>query len=240
MLGPEARRRAAAQVFVEPASLDAERIVLAAEDAHHLRRVLRLRVGEQVVASDGQGRYRLCSVSNEHTVLVCDSPVANEPPPCGLTVGVPLLGGGRHDDALRGLVELGIKRIALVACARSVVRSDPARLKRRSHAVARQAAAQARRVWLPEILGPLALEDFVERVAPEGLLVAEPSAEAFPLQTKAKAVLVGPEGGFEPGELAHLAARARLVGLGPHVLRAETAAVVAGALLAFAQRGCLQ
>jgi 16S rRNA (uracil1498-N3)-methyltransferase len=130
------------------------------------------------------------------------------------------------------LTEAGVDRIVPFCSSRSVVRwsgergeGHLARLGR----VAREAAMQCRRAWLPEV-GPLA--EFADLAGRPGATLADrggdPPSLARPL------VLVGPEGGWSDEELA---ANPRRVGLGPHVLRAETAAVAAGLLLCALRAG---
>jgi 16S rRNA (uracil1498-N3)-methyltransferase len=116
-----------------------------------------------------------------------------------------------------------------------VVRWDAERAARqgeRLRAVAREAAAQSRRAWLPEVAD---LSTFAEVAALPGAVLAERTGPAPTLDRPV--ILVGPEGGWSPAELA---AGLPLVGLGPHVLRAETAAVAAGLLLAGLRAGLIR
>jgi 16S rRNA (uracil1498-N3)-methyltransferase len=116
-----------------------------------------------------------------------------------------------------------------------VVRWDAERAARqgeRLRTVAREAAAQSRRAWLPEVAD---LSTFAEVAALPGAVLAERTGPAPTLDRPV--ILVGPEGGWSPTELA---AGLPLVGLGPHVLRAETAAVAAGLLLAGLRAGLIR
>ncbi|MGH8979668.1 MAG: RsmE family RNA methyltransferase, partial [Acidimicrobiales bacterium] len=128
------------------------------------------------------------------------------------------------------LTELGVDRIVPLAAARSVVRWEGPRAERavaRLRRVALEAAAQCRRVWLPELYGVLGLDE-LDALDLGGLAFAEPGGGH--LGEDVTAVAVGPEGGWAPEELAAGGGR-RTVVLGPHVLRAETAAIAAGVLL---------
>ena len=214
---------------------------LESDDAHHLASVLRLGEGDLVIASDGAGAHRLCRIAlgagpgrgrPGRLRLVRLDPVgtvATSPPPAPpLTVGFALHKGGRPEWAVERLTELGVDRIVTFTTARTVVRLDEAGSARRAERlrrVAREAAAQCRRLRLPAIVGPLPYEAVLAG-EPAGLAVAEPGAP--PVTAATTCILVGPEGGFTKDELARAPA---LVGLADTVLRTETAAVAAGVLL---------
>lgn len=140
--------------------------------------------------------------------------------------------GQRPEWAVQKLTEIGVDRIVPLLAARSVVRWPPgeaggqlARLRR----VAREAAMQSRRVWLPEVAG---VTPFDAMAAEAGAALAQPGAG--PPGLAHPVVLIGPEGGWDDAELA---AAPALVGLGPSVLRTETAALVAGTLLCALRAG---
>jgi 16S rRNA (uracil1498-N3)-methyltransferase len=235
----EVARRFAAVVFVE--DLDAPR--LTSDDAHHLVDVLRLRAGSALIAADGAGAYRACTLTEVEKssrgnrasrAVVAElrphGPVLNAPrPDRAIAVGLALGKNERPEWAVQKLTELGVDQILLLEAARGVVRPDDDAMERRLarlRRVAREAAMQCRRLRLPVITGPTPLSEAVAS-APRPVALAEPGAA--PIDASVASVLVGPEGGFTPGELA---LAPRLVGLPGYVLRTETAAVVAGALLA--------
>ncbi len=205
---PVGLRSSAAHVIV--GSLDA--LALDPSDAHHLSRVLRLREG----ALEPGGR--------DHGALEPDGDVAMVPRPSPeLTVGFAVMKGDRPEWVVQKLTELGVDRIVPLRTERSVVRWDGERgaaAVERLRRVAREAAMQSRRCWLPSVAGIDVPVSF-----PEAAL-AEPGG--VPLSLAHATVLVGPEGGWAPPELAGAAAT---VSLGELVLRSETAAVAAAALL---------
>ena len=224
---PPSTARAAAQVFVE----DVRDPVVEDDDAHHLLRVLRIRPGELVVAADGAGSWRSCRVRSAvaDTALlepVGDVMVCAAPQPA-ITVAFVPVKGDRPEWVVQKLTETGVDRIVVLGSKRSVVRWDEERLEKaleRLRRVARGAAAQSRRSWLPELssqAGPVELA----RSCPD-LAMAEPGGGV--LGAGLNSVAVGPEGGWEESELDLLLPT---VGLGPNILRAETAALVAGVLL---------
>jgi 16S rRNA (uracil1498-N3)-methyltransferase len=208
-------------------------------DGHHLQRVRRLRAGETVTVADGAGTwrlYRVASTSSAWWRLEPQSPVTQEPelrPRVSLAVA--LTKAGALETVVARCTELGVARVTPVRTRRSVVRWDDAHAARaleRLRAAAREAAAQSRRSRLPEITSVSDLDEVASRSgvlvadrggAPAGALDAPPSDAGW-------TVVVGPEGGLDPEELARLGDKLRL-GLGPFVLKAETAPIAAVALL---------
>jgi 16S rRNA (uracil1498-N3)-methyltransferase len=235
-----ARAAAPAQVFVE----DAARPELGENDAHHLARVLRLRPGEEVVVSDGRGHWARTLWRGEGAV----EPVDGAPGPGGdgtvcfeehleppLTVVFAPTKGERPEWVVQKLTELGIDRIVPLRSERSVVRWSGQRgaaTAERLRRVAREAAAQCRRVWLPEVAETVAFAELESLGAPGAVALAQLSGDR---PTVAQRVIaVGPEGGWSSDELA---SGLPTVGFGLSVLRAETAAVTAGALMASLRTG---
>lgn len=219
---------AAAHVFVDDVAAPS----LSADDGHHLGRVLRLRAGDPVTVADGRGAWRRCTFDPGAGLVVAGDVLGVPDPDPALTVAFALTKGERPELAVQKLTELGIDRIVVFPARRSVARWDAERATRnleRLRRVAREAAMQSRRAWLPEV-GPLT--ELATVLALPGAALADPGGVAPSLAHPV--VAVGPEGGFTDEERAE--ARAT-VALGPLVLRAETAAMAAGALLAGLRAG---
>jgi 16S rRNA (uracil1498-N3)-methyltransferase len=223
---------AKAHVFVD--DLAAPR--LASDDHHHLARVLRLAAGAQVTAADGRGRWRSCRLGNGPDLDVTGEVVVEPRPTPTLTVAFALVKGERPELVVQKLTELGVDRIVPFAAERSVVRWESTRYLRqmaRLASIARQAAMQCRRSWLPEVGLPGDESDAAPRPADFAAVASLPNAAMADRAGRALSLvtptlLVGPEGGWSTTERA---AGLPLVRLGEHVLRAETAALTAGALL---------
>ena len=216
----------AALVFVDDLSAP----VLDDRDTHHLADVLRLRPDERVAASDGAGSWIPCRWSGSvGAALVVDGPVRHEPAPePPVTVAFVPTKGDRPEWVAQKLTELGVDRIVPLRSHRSVVRWEGARGDRaveRLRRVAREASAQSRRTRLPEVTGVMGLDELAELAGPE-LCLSHPGGGRPGLDRTV--VAIGPEGGWDHEEQARFGAP---VGLGPTVLRSETAAVVAGTLL---------
>jgi 16S rRNA (uracil1498-N3)-methyltransferase len=226
---------AAAMVFVD----DLREPRVDATDLHHLLDVRRLGPGDRVVAADGAGSWVPCrlvpgpvgddrSHRRRTAALEVDGPVESQPRPAPrVTVAFAPVKGDRPEWVVQKLTELGVDRIVLVRAARTVVRWEGDRAGRatdRLRRVTREAAAQSRRPWLPEVCGLVDLDGLASRFGPVAL--ARPGGA--PPSLDPPTIVVGPEGGWEESEMARFP---RSVGLGPTVLRAETAAVVAGTFL---------
>ena len=223
---------AAAHVFVA----DLERLELDEADSRHLSRSLRLRPGEAVTASDGAGGWRLCRFA-PGPALEPDGPVQRDQAPLPeVTVGFALAKGERPEWATQKLTEVGVDHIRPLVTSRTVVRWDDERTAR-NHArltrVAREAAMQARRTRLPEVAPLVSFTRAAEEVGRRSAVALAHPGGGPPGLTR-PAVLVGPEGGWGPEELA---SGLPTVALGPGVLRVETAAVAAGVLLCALRAG---
>lgn len=209
-------------------------------DLHHLLDVLRLRPGESVIAADGRGQWVPCRVAasapakgswgaDPTGLLVPDGPcVVDLPGEPEVTVAFAPTKGDRPEWVAQKLTELGVDRIVPLRTSRSVVRWDGDRAAKsveRLRRVVRESAAQCRRPRLPDVTDVCLLEDLAA-VAGAPVTLADAGGQAPDLTRPLLAI--GPEGGWDPAERA---AFGTPVGLGATVLRAETAAVAAGALL---------
>jgi 16S rRNA (uracil1498-N3)-methyltransferase len=199
-------------------------------DRHHLVRVLRLRAGDRLTIADGAGGWRTARFAD---VVEPAGPLRHEPEPApAIVIAFAVVKGDRPELVAQKLTELGADRIVPFLADRSVVRWDgdkAARNVERFRRVVREAAMQCRRARLPVVEQ---LTTFAEVVARDGAALADREGAAPTLAHPL--VLVGPEGGWSDEERA--AARAR-VGLSDQVLRAETAAMAACALLVALRSG---
>lgn len=218
-------------------------VVLDPEQAHRLREVLRLRVGDAVILFDGRGgEYPavLRTLSRDRvsleTAARCE--VMRESP-LEITLAQGISRGDRMDYTLQKAVELGVSRIVPLASARSQVRLDAARAARRLQhwrGVVTHACEQSGRDRLPVVAEVTSLQEFMaEDRAALKLTLAPTAAESLVSLAPGATTLslvIGPEGGLAPEEIALLSgAGYRAVRLGPRILRTETAALVAIASL---------
>jgi len=205
-----------------------ERPELGRDDDHHLRRVLRAHDGEEIVVTDGRGSWALCQVSDVGIERVSD--VNLDPAAPDTALYLTPLKGERAEWAVAKATEVGVGRIVPLVSARMVVKfKGEAREKTLSRwrRVAHEAAAQCRRTYDVVIGDPVKVADVPVTVA-----VADLAGSGD--WSGVRSVAIGPEGGWTSDEWND---DRRRVGLGPTVLRAETAGVVAASLVTFSAGG---
>ncbi len=217
---------------------------LPAPTAHHAVRVLRLQTGTAVVLFDGSGAEYLAelTVTGKDSASVLPGPArfpaVESPLPVWLGQG--LSQADKFDLVLQKSVELGVSALTPLALQRSLVRLDAERgAKRLAHwqGVVVAACEQSGRVRVPRVDGQHTLAQWIAglpvgalrlRLAPEATL----DVAALELPAQGVVLAVGPEGGFDPAEVAQLDAAGFIgVRLGPRILRTETAALAALAAL---------
>jgi 16S rRNA (uracil1498-N3)-methyltransferase len=213
-------------------------------EGHHAAAVQRLCAGEELTLADGRGRTAAAVViaagRGSLNVSITSRAYAQRPDP-RLVVVQALAKGDRGELAVQATTEAGVDEIVPWAAERSVVqwrgdRGDRARQK--WVATAREAAKQSRRFWLPAV-GPAgssrAVADRLGAAAAAFVLHEDAATRISTVELPATGeiiLVVGPEGGIAPGELAAFeAAGARTVRLGETVLRTSTAGVAALAVL---------
>lgn len=215
------------------------------EAARRHARVLRLAVGDAVVLFDGAGGEADARIVEAGERLVCDAgPHRAVPGPTRRVVLIYCMpkGNAKLDLAVRGATEVGVAAIHLAVSRRSVARpSAEAFLKRldRLERIAQEASRQSGRAAVPDLLPPAPLAEVAARApASARRLVCAPGGGAILPGGDEAWVVVGPEGGLSEAELAALErAGWSRVSLGETILRTETAATVAPALVAAALRG---
>jgi len=194
------------------------------ENDHHLRKVLRARGDEEIVVTNGRGSWALARVTARGLELSGD--VHLDPAPQETTIYLTPLKGDRSEWAVAKASEVGISRVVPLMAERMVVKfKGDAREKilSRWRRIGAEASGQSRRTYDVVIEEPMNVAD-----VPASVGVADFGGSGF--WGGLSGVAVGPEGGWTSEEWG--SARRR-VGLGPTVLRAETAGVVASTLLAF-------
>lgn len=222
-----------------------DRVSLPDEAAHHLRRVLRLRPGDEVELFDGEGRLargRLLEGAEVEIASVFEA----QPPLPPLVVAQALVRGPKLEEVVRRSTELGASEVFVFEAERS--NAPSLRLDRLAR-VAQQAARQAERAYVPALEGSLPFEKLLERVrafegvSAMGVLGAERPlsvalAESERFRAHGLLVVIGPEGGLSEREQRALVdVGCEAVGLGAHVLRTETAALAALACAQVASGG---
>ncbi len=201
--------------------------VLSADDEHHLRTVLRARSGEEIVVTNGEGSWSLCEVGDVGLHRV--TPVEVDLAVPATTLYLAPLKGDRSEWVVAKATELGVGHIVPLVSERVVVKFKGEvreKIVARWRRIAAEANGQCRRTHFVHVDDPVHVRD-----VPVNVAVADFDGDAN--WSGVHSVAIGPEGGWGPEEWSSR----RLLSLGPTVLRAETAGVVAASLLAFGAGG---
>ena len=236
------------RVYVEAELTAGSRVDLPPDTASHLAKVLRARVGDELILFNGDGRE--CNGAIEAVrgsrvaASVADSRQVDRESALSVTLVQCVPRGDRMDFIVQKATELGVARIVPVLSQRSVVRLDKAQAESKAihwRAVAVSACEQCGRNRLPVIEAAQPLLNYLGESAPGAQLRLVLEPESAPLAAAAHGpaaasttevvdvqIAIGPEGGFAPDELeAFRVAEFSPVGLGPRILRTETAAIAA-------------
>jgi 16S rRNA (uracil1498-N3)-methyltransferase len=233
-----------APLFLVDALPDGDRATLAGPEGHHAATVQRLRVGESLLLSDGRGATAAATVTGVGRSILELHVMERryeEPPDPRVVVVQGIAKSDRAELAVQAMTETGVDEIVPWSASRSVAQwrgERGVRAWQRWVATAREAAKQARRSRLPVVADPAATKEVAARMeaATVSLVLHEEATRRLstePLPAGGDIVLVvGPEGGITPAELATFGAVGALpVRLGGTVLRTSTAGVAALAVL---------
>ena len=230
--------------YAEEACLPADgRVSLSPEDTRHALRVLRLKPEDPAEVFVGGARYAaiLEEAAGERLTLRVTAPLPSTEPrlKCTLFQGLPK--ADKMEWIVQKAVELGVSRIVPVRMRRCVVRleeKDEARKTERWQRIAREAGKQSGRCFPPEVLRPVSWKELPDLMADLEVCAVpwEEARESGPLAflrdhpaPASLGILIGPEGGITPEEIASLPRVCVPVTLGPRILRTETAGLAATA-----------
>jgi 16S rRNA (uracil1498-N3)-methyltransferase len=229
------------RLYVEPMLGAQSSVACTPEQANYLLNVLRLKEGAPVLVfngRDGEWRARIAEAGKRRCVLVCGEETRQQLAGPDTHYLFAPLKHARLDYMVQKATEMGVAHLQPVLTRRTIVgRVNEARM--RANAI--EAAEQCNILWVPEVSEPKRLDHALRDWDPrrrlvfcdEGASVASPLAALSGLEPGPLAVLVGPEGGFDPQEREELRAlpHALAISLGPRIMRADTAAVAALALV---------
>ena len=218
---------------------------LTGAEAKHAAVVRRLRVGESVSVGDGAGIWlegAVTDVSASRVDVEISARSVAEPPRVRLVLAQALAKGDRDELAVQAACELGVDEVVPWQAARSISRWEgPKAVKGRERwgAIVREAAKQAHRAWVPEVVAPMTTVQLLAHAEGRRMLVLDPTAatrlSSISADERDIVLVVGPEGGISPEELEKfVAAGAERVRLGETVLRTSTAGPAAIAVLSTA------
>ena len=237
--------------FVEPSQIGEKEIVITGPDVNHIRNVLRMRAGEELLAADGQGSEYRCILrelqDSEIRAEICRKLSGSAELSSRITLFQGLPKSDKMDLIIQKCVELGVFRIVPVTTKRTVVKLDAKKeesRRKRWTAVSESAAKQSGRGIIPEISGVQSFREAVEEAGELDVCLipyekAENMARTREILSGIPAgasigVFIGPEGGFEEEEVREaMEAGARPITLGRRILRTETAGMAVLAMLGY-------
>ena len=224
--------RSLPRTFV-PGANPTELIILEKEEVNKLRKVLRLGYGALIGVLPNDGTLVVCEFKHEGAVPLEQFQLHSEPP-LRLTLAQALPKGDKLDEIVRACTEAGVSRFLLFPSERTVVKWDAKKQEerlRRLDLIAMEACEVSFRTRLPDIEFLPSLAEVLKR-DPDAVVLSEVEGIPRPLAEtngKAMTVVIGPEGGWAPREVALIGDRG--VTLGPRVLRVDHAGLAAAAIL---------
>ncbi len=219
-----------------------DRITVGGAEARHAVTVSRIAAGESISIGNGAGLMISGTVvSAEHTEFVVEVSTVVDTPPASPAIWLvqALAKGDRDEQAVQQATELGVDGVIPWSAQRSIVKWEGAKVRKghdRWSAIVREASKQSVRSWVPEVGDLASLSVLVALAKVTRMLLLEPTAplalSALEPDDRDVVLVVGPEGGISPSELARLeAAGATSVRLGGTILRTSTAGPAAVAVL---------
>ncbi len=214
--------------------------VLDGADGAHIRRSLRMQVGETLTVCDGRGTDHTCRIvgfdGDAVTLTVEVSAVSRTEPTANVTLYMGLPKADKLEWVIQKAVELGVTTVVPVVTSRSIVKLDAAgaaKKQERWQRIAAEAAGQSERGIIPAVEQPVPFSAALKRMAAEKLLILyEGGGQTMdtllsPADSQVS-LFVGPEGGIAPEEVAAMQqAGGVCTTLGPRILRCETAPIAA-------------
>ncbi len=235
------------QIFVDADQIDRDQVLVLGQDAKHLSRVVRIRVGERIRVSVHGGKNYFATVSEVEKDRVvadieCESEDTESENRIYLFQGLPK--GSKFETIIEKTVELGVYEIIPVEMKNCVVKLDDKKKEskiKRYQAVAESAAKQSKRSIIPNVHEVMKYEDALEYAREisdvillpyeneDGMKATKAALEKIKPGTSVS-VFIGPEGGFAPEEIEK-SQDAEIISLGKRILRTETAAITTVAML---------
>jgi len=226
--------------FVDPDQIGSRTVTIVGDDVHHIKKVMRFRPGDPIICCDGRGTDYITAIDTLGTDEVVCRVVERRPsagePRISVTVAQSLPKGDKWEWVLQKGTELGATAFLPFVSARTIVKWDAKKAEKRRERwmrIVKEAAEQAHRGTIPEVMPVVDWQKLLSRAASAGCAMIAYEGGGLPIrQVLAEGIhssfllIVGPEGGFEEREVKEAeAAGAVPVSLGSRILRTETAAV---------------
>ena len=241
--------------FVTPDQVKEDHIYIEGSDVNHMKNVLRMRAGEEVMVSDGNNRKYLCEVEGYEPDLavlkIQEKGVVDTELPSQIYLFQGLPKQDKMELIVQKAVELGVYQVIPVATKRSVVKLDAKKAEKKTERwqqIAQSAAKQAGRGYIPEVHSVMTYKEAMEYARKlDVVLIPYELAEGMEETKKmirqiqpgqSVGIFIGPEGGFELEEVEEaINAGAKAITLGKRILRTETAGLTTLSVLMFHLEG---
>ena len=239
------------QFFIETSQIAEDQIRILGKDVNHMKNVLRMKPGEEIRVTDSEtSRSYRCEVAELYEETVVCHILAEEEEGSELPVRIYLFQGLPKADKMELIiqksVELGVNTIIPVAMKNCVVKLDEkkaANKVKRWQAIAESAAKQSKRTVIPEVKMPVSWKEAVRQAKilditlvpyenERGLQATREIMQGIP-DGATIGVMIGPEGGFSPEEIAEVDGTMHRISLGRRILRTETAGLATLSMLIY-------
>lgn len=239
------------QFFVEESQIQGSEIIIEGTDVNHIKNVLRMKTGEEVMISNGTDKHYICSImtiSEQQVVAkIVDIDTNSTELPVKLYLFQGLPKADKMELIIQKSVELGVHEIIPVAMKRCVVKLDAKKEKSklaRWQGIAESAAKQSKRMVIPNISRVMNFKEAVAyaksldyNIIPyefaNGMERSKQVVKSLG-QYKSVGIFIGPEGGFEEAEIAYAKeSNMQIISLGKRILRTETAGLTALSIIMF-------
>ena len=238
--------------FVSPEQIDGEYVYISGSDVNHIKNVLRMKIDEELLISNGQDKDYFCKIEamddNEIKARIMDVDFEGTELPCEIYLFQGLPKSDKMEMIIQKAVELGAKEIIPVATKRCVVKLDDKKQEskiKRWQAISESAAKQSRRMIIPKVSNVMTFKEAIKYASEQMELAVIPyenykdmketGAILAGAENKLKiAVFIGPEGGFEESEIDFAMENGvKPICLGKRILRTETAGLAILSVLMF-------
>lgn len=242
--------------YTDKANISEKTISIFGEDVNHIKNVLRMKEGEEIIICDSEGtdyHSKIVSLGKDEVVAeILDSGISEAELPFRVHLFQGLPKKDKMEMIIQKSVELGVHEIIPVMTRRVIVKLDDKKKEeakiKRWQAISESAAKQSGRGIIPQISGCLSFKEALFKAQKmDKILIPYENADSSPLGMKASrellqnipegsdvAVFIGPEGGFEPEEVEEaIRSGASAISLGKRILRTETAGMMLLSVIGF-------
>lgn len=235
--------------FVEESAIKNNKVFISGEDVNHIKNVLRLKVGDNIIVSNGKyGEYEVKIIDICRDVIegqIVQKIENNSEPSVDITLFQGIPKGEKMELIIQKAVEIGVKKIIPVITERVIVKLDKKSAEKKAERwqkISEQAAKQCGRNVIPEVEQPISYNQAIKLLESYDLVLVLYEKEkdktlkeilsVLSNKPRSIAVLIGPEGGFSEKEV-ELVSRFIIISLGPRILRTETAGLVAVSIILY-------